>query len=108
MKFFYILISTTLALISSVIYARAIILGEAKPHRTTRIILLLISILATASLFAQGDTVAIWLAGVSALQSVVIFMLSIKFGMGGWEKRIYFVCVSPLQESYSGKLQIIL
>jgi len=75
-----------LALISPVIYAKAILKGEAKPHRTTRLVLLLITSLATASLFAQHNTVAIWLAGVSTLQAIVIFALSIKHGMGGWAK----------------------
>lgn len=81
-----IVISSTLALISPVVYARAILRGEARPHRTTRFVLLLITVLATASLFAQHDHVAIYLAGVSAVQSILIFGLSIKYGMGGWEK----------------------
>lgn len=87
MKTAFIVISSLLALISPVVYSRAILKGEAKPHRTTRFILLLITLLATASLFAQGDRVALWLAAVSALQSILIFALSIKFGMGGWEKK---------------------
>ena len=82
----FIIISSLLALISPVIYAKAILRGEAKPHRTTRLVLLLITSLATASLFAQHNTVAIWLAGVSTLQAIVIFALSIKHGMGGWAK----------------------
>jgi hypothetical protein len=79
----FILISTILALISPLIYARAILKGEAKPHRTTRLVLLIITALTTASLFAQHDTVAIWLAGVSTLQSIIVFTLSLKYGMGG-------------------------
>lgn len=86
MKTVFIVISSILALISPLIYAKAILRGKAKPHRTTRIVLLLISSLATVSLFAQHDTVAIWLAGVSTVQSVLIFILSIKHGMGGWAK----------------------
>lgn len=79
-----------LALISPLIYAKAILQGDAKPHRTTRFILLLITTLTTASLFAQHNTVAIWLAEVSALQSILIFILSIKHGMGGWAKTDIF------------------
>lgn len=82
----FIVISSLLALISPLIYAKAILKGEAKPHRTTRLVLLVITSLATASLFAQGDTVAIWLAGVSTIQSIIVFALSIKYGMGGWDK----------------------
>jgi hypothetical protein len=87
METLFIVISSSLALISPLVYARAILKGEAKPHRTTRLVLLMITALATTSLFAQHDTVAIWLAGVSTIQSVIVFALSIKHGMGGWDKK---------------------
>lgn len=87
MQTIFIFISSVLALISPFVYAKAILLGEAKPHRTTRLVLLVITALATASLFAQHDTVAIWLAGISTIQSIIVFTLSIKYGMGGWEKK---------------------
>lgn len=86
MQSLFILISSVIALISPLVYTRAILKGEAKPHRTTRLVLLLITSLTTASLFAQHNQVAIWLAAVSTIQSVLIFILSIKYGMGGWEK----------------------
>ena len=86
MKTTFIFVSSLLAFISPLIYAKAILKGQAKPHRTTRFVLLIITSLATASLFAQHDTVAVWLAGVSALQSILLFGLSIKHGMGGWAK----------------------
>jgi hypothetical protein len=83
---FFIIISSLLAFISPLIYSHAILKGDAKPHRTTRLVLLIITSLATASLFAQHDTVAVWLAAVSTFQSIIIFGLSIKYGMGGWGK----------------------
>lgn len=86
MQSVFILISSIFALISPIIYVKAIVKGAAKPHRTTRLVLLIITVLTTASLFAQHNTVAIWLAGVSTLQSIVIFTLSIKRGMGGFTK----------------------
>lgn len=86
MQTLFILISSVLALISPLIYSRAIIKGEAKPHRTTRLVLLIITALTTASLFAQNNHVAIYLAAVSTLQSILIFILSLKRGMGGWAK----------------------
>lgn len=87
MKIIFILISSLLALISPVIYIKGILKGKVKPHRTTRLVLLLVTSLATISLIAQGDRVAVWLAAVSTLQSIFVFILSIKHGMGGWEKR---------------------
>jgi len=86
MQIAFIFLSSLLAFISPLIYAKAILKGRAKPHRTTRFVLLLITSLATASLFAQHDTVAIWLAGVSALQAILLFILSIRHGMGGWAR----------------------
>ena len=79
-------LSTFLALISYVVYAVAILKGEAKPHRTTRFVLVLITGLATASLFAQESTTAIWLSSAFTLGCIVIFLLSLKYGMGGWAK----------------------
>lgn len=86
MRIALIIISSLLVFISPIIYARAILKGKAKPHRTTRLVLLIITFLATISLFAQHDRVAIWLAGVSGLQNILLFGLSIKHGMGGWSK----------------------
>ncbi|MCR4329179.1 MAG: hypothetical protein NUV65_01380 [Candidatus Roizmanbacteria bacterium] len=86
MQHIFILISSTIALISPIVYSIAIFKGKAKPHRTTRLVLLIITSLTTASLFAQHNTVAIYLAAVLTLQSIAIFILSIKYGMGGWGK----------------------
>jgi len=80
------IVSALLTLISPVVYGRAILRGEAKPHRTTRLVLLLISLLIASSIFAQHNHVAIWLAGASALQSMFIFGLSMKHGLGGKDK----------------------
>jgi hypothetical protein len=82
----FIVISSLIALISPIIYSLSILKGESKPHRTTRFVLLVITSLTTISLYAQGNTTAIWLAAVSTLQSIIIFSLSIKYGMGGWAK----------------------
>ena len=92
MQTLFIVMSSCLALISPLIYARAIFRGEAKPHRTTRFVLFLITALSTASLLANHNTVAVWLAGVSFLQAIFIFVLSIKYGMGEWQRQTSCVC----------------
>ena len=79
-------ISVFLGLISSFVYFVAILKKEAKPHRTTRFVFLIISLLTTFALLAQSNRVALWLSAVSTFQSVVIFILSLKFGMGGLAK----------------------
>jgi hypothetical protein len=86
MKDIFIAISVILGLISSFVYFVAILKGQAKPHRTTRLVFLFISALTTLSLFAQENRVAVWLSAVSTFQSVIIFLLSLKYGMGGRSK----------------------
>ncbi|MFH1399685.1 MAG: hypothetical protein ABIG95_06255 [Candidatus Woesearchaeota archaeon] len=92
----FIVISSLLALVSPLVYSHSILKGKSKPHRTTRFVLVLITSLATASLFAQGNRVAIWLAAVSTIQSVIIFTLSLKFGMGGWSRSDIFCLILAL------------
>ncbi len=86
MQFLFIIISSLLAFVSPIVYSRSILKGQAKPHRTTRAVLLIITALTTASLFVQHNQVAIWLAAVSTVQSIIVFVLSIRYGMGGWSK----------------------
>ncbi len=86
MKIIFLIISTVLPLIGPFIYSKAILKGNARPHRTTTLVLLIINVLTATSLIAQGNNVAVWLAIVSVIQSVMVFTLSIKYGMGGWAK----------------------
>lgn len=86
MKDIFIATSIILGLISSLVYFVAILKGQARPHKTTRFVFLFITALTTLSLFAQGNRVALWLSAVSTFQSVVIFGLSMKYGMGGKSK----------------------
>lgn len=79
-------LSSILAFISYIVYMIAILKGKAKPHRTTRFVLVLITVLATVSLFAQGSTTAVWLSGVFAFGCLIIFLLSLRYGMGGWAR----------------------
>jgi hypothetical protein len=86
MKIVFLVLSTLLPIYSPILYTKSILKGEAKPHRTTRFVILLTTILTTLALFAAHDRVAIWLSAISALQAVAIFALSLKYGMGGWAK----------------------
>ncbi|OGD09741.1 hypothetical protein A2397_01115 [Candidatus Amesbacteria bacterium RIFOXYB1_FULL_44_23] len=79
-------VSSVLAFVSYIVYIVAILKGEARPHRTTRFVLVIITSLAMASLLASGSSVAIWLSAVFTIGCIVIFALSIKYGMGGWAK----------------------
>ena len=79
-------LSSSICLINYVFFGIAIIKGRVKPHRTTRFIVVLIALFVTLSLFAQHNTVAIYLAGSYLLGNILIFLSSIKYGMGGWSK----------------------
>lgn len=78
-------LSTSLVLFSSTIYAYSIVKGQTRPHRTTRFVLLVITLLSTAALW-RGSAAAFILALTSMIQALGLFLLSIKKGMGGWSK----------------------
>lgn len=79
----FIFLSSLLALVSYIVYIKAIISGDARPHRTTRFVMVLITSLATASLIAQNSSATIWLSVIFTVGSLIIFGLSLKYGMGG-------------------------
>ena len=79
-------ISNILVFSSYLTYEWAMIKGKAKPHRTTRFVLLIINTLGFLSLYAQGDRVVVWFLGICAIQSLVMFLMSFKYGMGGWAR----------------------
>jgi len=83
----YVLISSILLLGSLFAYLPGILNGIVKPHRTSRLIFLIIDLLTITSLFAQGNQIALFLSGASVIQSIIIFLLSIKYGMGGYSKQ---------------------
>jgi len=87
MKDIFLIISSILAFAAYVTYINAILKKKAKPHRTTRLITFIITALATVSLSAKNNQVAIWLTGIFAFNSFIIFVLSLNYGMGGWEKK---------------------
>jgi hypothetical protein len=82
----FLVLSSIIALINYIIFAKGIISGRIKPHRTTRFVLMLITVIMTLSLFFQHNTTSIYLTGSFMIGNFFIFTLSIKHGMGGWSK----------------------
>ncbi len=82
----FIIISSILVFLSYLIYEWSIVVGKTKPHRTTRLVILIIASLGAASLFVAQDRVAFWLLLICSIQSAVVFLMSLKWGMGGWAK----------------------
>jgi hypothetical protein len=85
--------SNILVFSSYSIYEWAMIKGRAKPHRTTRLVLFVITALGFFSVYAQGDRAVAWFLGICAVQSLVLLLMSIKIGMGGWAK-IDILCLA--------------
>jgi hypothetical protein len=79
-----ILISSILVMISPLFYVHSMLTGETQPHRTTRFVLLVITILATASLWGERGSAAFWLALISAVQCALTFVIGFRKGVGGW------------------------
>jgi hypothetical protein len=64
----------------------SILKGKFKPQRMTRFLLFLVSFLFIGTLLAQGDRNSIYPIFVIFLGNLVIFILSIKYGVGGTTK----------------------
>ncbi len=79
-----IIISTLLVLISPVVYIHSILYGKTRPHRTTRFVVLVITVFSTLSLVDNHFGAAFWLAAASAAQALAVFALSVSKGIGGW------------------------
>lgn len=75
-----------LPLIGTVVYIRSILRGQSKPQRTTKLLMALITGLSFFALVIAGDSSGVWLALASFVQAVIVFGLSLRFGMGGREK----------------------
>ena len=86
-------LSSVVIFAAYLIYEWSIIVGRTRPHRTTRFVLLIITALGFASLIAQHDRAAVWLIGICAVHSAIVFLMSLKYGMGGYEK-IDLVCLA--------------
>jgi len=91
-----IIISILLILFATFVNVTSILQGKAKPHRTTFFIFVVLNAIAFASLFAQHDRVAIYLALLNGISASIIFLLSLKYGMGGWAPLDIFCLIIAL------------
>lgn len=82
-----------LALISFIPYIRSILKGETKPERATFAIWSVVNFVTLFSYFASGARETIWVPFVYCIFQVVIFLLSFKHGMGGFNK-LDIICLS--------------
>jgi hypothetical protein len=80
------IVAVLLPVISSGVYIYSIVMGNTRPQRMTRLLLLAITAISYGALVAHGDTSGVWLALVSFIQAGVIWLLALKYGIGGADK----------------------
>lgn len=73
-------------------YFRDIFAGKTKPHRTTWFIYFLLTISTFSTQLALGASGYLWLLGTQAIMMLLVFLLSIKYGVGGFSK-VDIVCL---------------
>src|SRR5579862_2423136 len=78
-----------IAFIGYMHYAIEIFQHKAKPQRSAFFIWLVLGLIAVFSQVAKGATSSLWLPSLETLGSFFIFLLSIKYGIGGFSKKDY-------------------
>lgn len=84
-------ISGALILIEFIPYLRDILRRKTKPQRTTWLIFTILGGIAFFSQLAEGATHSLWLPGAIIFTVSGIFLLSLKFGVGGFARKDYIV-----------------
>ncbi|OGL77525.1 hypothetical protein A3J43_02775 [Candidatus Uhrbacteria bacterium RIFCSPHIGHO2_12_FULL_54_23] len=74
------------------IYIAAILRGTTKPNRATWWVLTLVNVMIVASYWSSGARNTIWVAVSYVVGTLIIAILSIKYGEGKWE-RLDRVCL---------------
>lgn len=84
MKETFLTLSIIVGFISPLIGISSVIWGGFRPQRMTRLLIFLLSLLFVGTLLAQGDRNGIYIAVAQLFGSLVILLLSIRKGVGGW------------------------
>lgn len=80
-------ISAILSILMVAPYIRDILLLKTKPERASWFIWTVLGFIAFFSQLAKGATNSLWLTAGQTLAVLIIVLLSIKFGVGGFTKR---------------------
>jgi hypothetical protein len=85
--------SGILSALSYVPYVRDILKIKTKPERASWLIWTTLGSIAFFSQLAKGATDSLWLVGIQTLGVLIVFILSIKYGVGGLTKLDVFSLV---------------
>lgn len=80
-------------LMSFVPYIKDIFLGKTKPERISWLIWAILGSISFFSQLAKGASYSLFLVGAQAIGDLFIFILAIKYGLGGFLKRDIFALV---------------
>lgn len=68
-------------------YIKDIFALKTKPERASWFIWTVLGVIAFASQFAKGATESLWLTGGQTAAVLIVFLLALKYGVGGLNKR---------------------
>lgn len=83
MENIFLIMSVVFSIWGLVIGVKSILKGYFKPQRMTRLLFFLIFVLLFVSLSVQGDVNSVYVAFIAMISTCLIFILSIKRGVGG-------------------------
>jgi hypothetical protein len=86
-------IAGIIAFLSILPYVISILRGHTKPSRSAYAIWVVVEVVTASSYIASGAITTYWTSVVFAFSAILIFFLSIKFGMGGYN-RLDLICLA--------------
>jgi hypothetical protein len=94
MRFLLLTLGSLLPLVAGLVYAVSIVRGEVRPQITTRLLLMVVTLVAFLSLLAGHDHSGMWLALTSFIESLIIWLLALRFGIGSLFNRLDIICLA--------------
>jgi len=76
-----------LAILGYVPYVKRVLDGSVRPERASWLIWAVLTCIAFFSLMAEGARGSLWMPAMAGVGAIVVFALSIKYGMGGLAQR---------------------
>lgn len=87
MRQFFGYLSAIFVILCTIPYIRDVFLRKTKPQRATWLIYSVLGSISFFSQLAEGATFSLWLTGMDTVSVIFIFLLSLKYGVGGVSKR---------------------
>jgi len=87
MRVLFGLLSGLLPILGAIPYIRDVLRRKTKPQRMAIFIWLVLDVIAVASQVAKGATWSVIMPAVSTVELIIGFLLALKYGMGGTDKK---------------------